>query len=280
MPGKLKFMPNLMKPCISEAVTMPCTFAEDVANFADAGWKAMEVWLTKLETHVETHSIAETRKLLEDRQMTLAAASYQGGLLLSQGEQRRAHYDHFRQRLDLCQQFEIGTLLVVADFVEKIDQTALQRAVVSLQQAAQWAAGFDVRLALEFRGNGAFCTSLDTALALVEQCGEPNVGVNLDVFHYYTGPSKFEDFDLLTSQRLAFVQVCDVAGAARELARDADRVLPGDGDFQLQAIVQRLREIGYDGWLSLELLNPTLWKAKPVQVAQIGSTALGRLLSK
>src|SRR2546428_12506489 len=102
-----------MKPCISEATTMPGSFAEDVAAYADAGCPAMEVWLTKLETHLESHSAADTRKLLDDRQMTLAAASYQGGLLLAQGEQRRTHYEHFRRRLDLCQQFGIPTLLVV-----------------------------------------------------------------------------------------------------------------------------------------------------------------------
>jgi 2-keto-myo-inositol isomerase len=268
-----------MKPCISEATTLPCTFAEDVANFADAGAGAMEVWLTKLETHLETHSSADTRKLLEDRQMTLAAGSYQGGLLLSQGEQRKAHYDHFRRRLELCQQFGIGTMLVVADFVSAIDQTALERAVVSLKQAAQWAAGFGVRLALEFRGSDTFCASLDTALALVAQCEEPNVGINFDVFHYYTGPSKFEDLELLTLDRLAFVQLSDVAGVARELASDADRVLPGDGDFRLEPILLRFRELGYDGWVSLELMNPTLWKAKPVQVAEIGLTALRRVLA-
>jgi 2-keto-myo-inositol isomerase len=268
-----------MKPCISEATTLPCTFAEDIANFADAGAQAMEVWLTKLETHLETNSASDTRKLLDDRQMTLAAASYHGGLLLSQGEQRKAHYDHFRRRLDLCQQFGIGTMLVVADFVSAIDQAALERAVVSLQQAAQWAAGFDVRLALEFRGHDTFCASLDTALALVAQCGEPNVGVNFDVFHFYTGPSKFEDLELLTLERLAFVQLCDVAGVPRELASDADRVLPGDGDFRLEPILQRFRDISYDGWVSLELMNPTLWKAKPVQVAEIGLTALRRILA-
>src|SRR5262249_16207915 len=131
-----------MKPCISEATTMPATFAEDVANYANAGCTAIEVWLTKLETHLETHSAADTKILLEDRQMTLAAAAYQGGLLLSQGEQRRTHFDHYRRRLDLCQSFGIGTLLVVADFVEIVEETALARAVVSLKQAAQWAAGF------------------------------------------------------------------------------------------------------------------------------------------
>src|SRR5207247_1901654 len=226
--------------------------AEDIHAYADAGCTAMEVWLTKLETHLEKHSLADTRQLVQDRQMTLAAAAYQGGLLLSQGEQRRVHYDHFRRRLDLCQQFGIPTLLVVADFVEDVDATALQRALVSLRQAAQWAAGFDVRLALEFRGSATFCSSLDTAVALVRECGEPNVGVNLDVFHYYTGPSKFDDLSLLTRVNLAFVQVCDLAGVPRELAGDSDRILPGDGDFHLEPIVRKLRDIGYDGWVSLE----------------------------
>jgi len=73
-----------------------------------------------------------------------------------------------------------ATLLVVADFVDALDETSLGRAVVSLRQAAQWAAGFDVRLALEFRGKATFCSSLDTATALVEQCREPDyVGLDL-----------------------------------------------------------------------------------------------------
>jgi sugar phosphate isomerase/epimerase len=269
-----------MKLCISEATTLPCTFAEDVTAYADAGCTGLEVWLTKLETHLETHTTSETQRLLQDRGITLAAAAYQGGLLLSQGEQRKAHYDHFRRRLDLCQQLGIPTLLVVADFVDQVDQTSLERSLVSLKQAAQWAAGFDVRLALEFRGSATFCSSLDTALALVEQCGEPNVGVNLDAFHYYTGPSKFEDLALLTPQNLAFVQLADVAGVPRELATDGDRVLPGDGDFQLVPMVEQLRAIGYDGWVSLELMNPTLWQTKASQVAELGMMALQRLLEE
>ncbi len=267
-----------MRPCISEATTLPHTFAEDVQGYADAGCPAMEVWLTKLETHLEKHSTADTRKLLEDRQMTLAAASYQGGLLLSQGEPRKAHYDHFRRRLDLCQGFAIPVLLVAADFAERVDRTGLERAVVSLRQAAQWAAGAGVRLALEFRGSAAFCSSLDTALALVAHCGEANVGVALDVFHYYTGPSKFEDLDLLTRDNLAFVQVCDLAGVPRELATDADRILPGEGDFALGPLFRRLRDAGYDGWVSLELFNPTLWKAPLAQVAELGLESVQRLL--
>src|SRR5437588_7519165 len=108
-----------MKLCISEATTLPCAFKEDVEAYASAGCQAMEVWLTKLEAHLEGHSEADTRKLLKDRQMVLAAAAYQGGLLLSEGARRKAHFDDFGRRLELCQHFEIATLIVVADFVSK-----------------------------------------------------------------------------------------------------------------------------------------------------------------
>lgn len=261
-------------------MTMPQSFANDIGTCADAGGDALEVWLTKLEQHLEQASVADTKKLLEDRQVKLVAAAYQGGLLLSQGEQRKVHYDHFKRRLDLCQQLQIPTMLVVADFVNKVDQTALERAVVSLQQAAQWAAGFDVTLALEFRGNATFCASLDTAVALVTHADEENLGVCFDLFHYYTGPSKFEDLYHLNKDNLAHVQLCDLSGVARELATDADRIIPGDGEIPISSILERLKEIDYEKYISLELLNPTLWQANPAQVVEIGLTALRKILGQ
>jgi 2-keto-myo-inositol isomerase len=267
-----------MTPCISEVCTMAASFVEDIDAYSSCGVMAIEVWLTKLEQAIEQQSTSDLKKRLEDKQVKLAAGSYQGGLLLSQGEARRAHFDHFRRRLEICQEFGIGTLLVVADFVQQIGQVDLERAEVSLRQAAQWAQGFDVRLGLEFRGTDTFCSCLETALHLVERCGEPNVGVNFDVFHFYKGPSKLEDMDRLNSQNLAFVQVCDVAGMPREAMTDSDRILPGEGDFHLSTIMSRLRQVGYEGWVSLEMMNPVLWQSKPAQVAELGWTALTRLL--
>src|SRR5438445_692692 len=129
-----------MKLCISQATTLPAAFADDLNAFADVGWNAVEVWLTKLEMHLETTSIDDLRRLLDARNLVIAAAAYQGGLLLSQVEQRRVHFEHFRRRLELCQVLGIPTLLLVADFAQRPDAMALERAVVSLTQAAQWAA--------------------------------------------------------------------------------------------------------------------------------------------
>jgi 4-hydroxyphenylpyruvate dioxygenase len=47
----------------------------------------------------------------------------------------------------------------------------------------------------------------------------------------------------------------------------------------LGPIVERFRAIGYEGWVSLELMNPILWRMKPTQVAELGLASLRRLVS-
>ncbi len=264
-----------MTPCVSQVCTLPASFADDVNAHAAAGCPAMEVWLTKLERHLETTSVEETKTLLAHSGLTLPAASYHGGLLLSHGEARAAALDHFKRRLDLCQSFGVPVLVIAPD-VAPPSADNLQRAAAGLAEAARWSGGFGVKLALEFRGGNSVVTSLDTAVALAEATGEPNVGVCLDVFHYHQGPSKAEDLELLTPANLFHVQVCDVAGVPRELMSDSDRVFPGEGEFHLDAVRERLKQIGYAGAISLEVMNPQLWKAKPAQVAEFGLAAVRR----
>ncbi len=268
-----------MKPCISEACILPSSFADDLAAFGEGGCPTMEVWLTKLETHLQTNSIDATRAMIDDRGLTLPVAAFQGGLLVSEGEQRKAHFDHFRRRLDLCAAFGMRTLILSTDFTGRIEPTNVERAIASLSQAAQWAQAFDIRLAVECSSRSSFCSSLDTTLSFLAACGQPNVGVCLDLFHFYTGPSKFDDLLLLNPNNLFHVQVCDLAGVARELADDRDRIFPGEGDFRLEPIFDVLRRSGYDGVVSLELFNPTLWQVKPGHVIELGIKSLERLLN-
>jgi sugar phosphate isomerase/epimerase len=122
--------------------------------------------------------------------------------------------------------------------------------------------------------------NLQTAAALVAEVGSPALGLCFDVFHYYTGPSKLEDLAYLARDSLFHVQLCDLAGVPRELATDADRVLPGDGDFQLEPIVEHLRRIDYQGHVAIELANPQIWRIPPLQFGEIAMTALRKVLGQ
>ena len=53
-----------MKPCISQATTLKNPFEADPAVYLGGGWTAVELWLTKLESFLESHSVAEALTLL------------------------------------------------------------------------------------------------------------------------------------------------------------------------------------------------------------------------
>jgi sugar phosphate isomerase/epimerase len=269
---------------LSSVTTLHATFAEDVNACADAGCGALEVWLTKLEDYLQGGGAwakpEVVKKLIADRGVKLVGAAYQGGLLLSQGEERRAQFTQLQHRLSLCQEFGIGTLIIVPDLAEQLVAEDVGRIHVSLVQAAELAASFNVRLALEFRSSTRWCASLPTAAALVDTVNSPHLGLCLDLFHYYTGPSKFEDLGVLTKDNLFAVQLCDLSGVARELASDSDRILPGEGDFLIGPILDHLRHIEYAGYVTVELMNPDIWKLKPVQVAEAAFTCLRMLLGQ
>src|SRR4051794_37697188 len=105
-----------MKTCISQATTLSNPFEADPAAYRGGGWTAVELWLTKLETFVQAHSLAEARTVLEAGAVKPVAAASQGGLLVSRGAEREVHWDHFRRRLAMLGELGVPTLIVAADF--------------------------------------------------------------------------------------------------------------------------------------------------------------------
>jgi 2-keto-myo-inositol isomerase len=263
-----------MFPCISQVCSLGSSFEDDVDGYADAAGNAIELWLTKLEEYLATHSPAEVRSRAADRGLVLAAAAFQGGLLVSQGEARRVAWEQWNRRLDLCADLGVPVIVVAADFLGPFGQVDIERAQVSLAQAGEDAAGRGIKIALEFQARNTFVNNLETAVMLAQSAGKPDVGICLDLFHFFVGPSKFDDLGLLTAENLFHVQVSDLADRPRELAGDADRIMPGDGDFRLQPVFDHLRQLGYARAISLELLNPLFWQIPSRQVGEIGLTAL------
>ena len=196
-----------MIPCISQVTTLSTPFEDDLSSYARAGFGAVELWLTKLETYLGGRSLSEVGSVFEREGIQPVAAASQGGLLLSVGAERETHWDHFRRRLEWLAELKISTLIVTPDYAASPTQDDYRRGAASLAEAAGLASAAGVRLALEFQKGSGYCSCLETAVALIGSSGAKNVGVCLDLFHFYTGPSKFEDLAYLTRDNLAWVQV-------------------------------------------------------------------------
>lgn len=269
-----------MIPAISQVCSLHSPFHQDLADYAAGAARDIEFWLGKLETHLERHSLTETQALLQELEVQPVAASFQGGLLHTQGEARREHWAHFERRLELCQSLGIPVLVVACDVAGPLGGQDLERVSLSLAQAAAQAGERGVKLALEFQVASTFGNNLQTAAYLVEQTGHPSLGICLDYFHFYRGPSKHEDLGLLSAANLFHVQVSDLSGAPREMASDSDRILPGEGDFDFAPLLERLQQIDYRGAVSLEILNPQIWAVPPRSLGEVGITCLRRLLGQ
>jgi sugar phosphate isomerase/epimerase len=274
-----------MKTCISQVTTLMNPFEKDASSYRSGGWEAVELWLTKLEAYLQQgHTVGEVRSLFESAGVRPVAAAGQGGLLLSRGPARDAHWEHFRRRLELLRELGVSTLVIAADSAAQVGRSTdiedFSRAAASLGEAGEVAGAYGVRIALEFQKGSPICASLETAVALAAQCGNQNAGVCLDAFHFQTGPSKLEDLDGLPGELIAWVQLSDVSSTPRELAGDGDRILPGDGDFPTAAIVERLARTGYEGYVALEVPNPQLWQVPADRVADMGHRALQRVLGR
>lgn len=269
-----------MKLALSQVCSLDAPLERDVADYAAGKCQAIELWVGKLDTYLEKHSEDDLRRLLEKHEVTAPVASFQGGLLDSQGAFRRQHWDAFEKRLVQCRALAIGTLVVAADVAGPLAQQDVERVQTSLREAAELAGRHGVRLALEFQARSAFVNNLETAAALVTEIASPHLGICLDAFHYHVGPSKPEDLAYLSAENLFHVQLCDLAGVPREFATDADRILPGDGDVHLGPLIARLTEIDYAGCVSIELMNPQIWRIGPLEFGEIAMTALRKILGQ
>jgi len=124
---------------------------------------------------------------------------------------------------------------------------ARARFIEILSVAAQKAAERGVRLVLEplNRYESDIVNNTSEAMALFEEVGHSHLGLLLDTFHVnIEEPSVTECFRQgMAAGRLWHVHL-----------GDSNRLPPGQGHIDFAGVVATLREIGYRGYLSAELL--------------------------
>jgi 2-keto-myo-inositol isomerase len=269
-----------MQPALATVCSLDSALPRILEDYAAGQCAAVDLWLGHADAYLKDHDVAALRDLLAARGISVVAASFQGGLLTSQGDARREHWRHFDERLAICRALDTPVLVVAGDAFGPLTPQDLGRISVSLAEGATRATDAGVRLALEFDSRASFPNNLQSAVALVEDVGLPGLGLCLDWFHYTVGPSKPQDLWLLTPDTLAHVQLSDIADVPREMASDADRILPGEGSSPPDDLLRRLREIDYAGAVAIELHNPALWRVPPRQFGEIALTSLRKLLGQ
>lgn len=118
-------------------------------------------------------------------------------------------------------------------------------AVAAAKTVASYAADHGIRIAVEpwNRYETYLITRTHEAVQFVDEVGAPNIGVMADTFHM-----SIEEPDIAGAIRNAGPRLAHVHLA------DSNRAAPGEGHLDFDPIIQAILDVGYEGWISYELL--------------------------
>jgi sugar phosphate isomerase/epimerase len=134
---------------------------------------------------------------------------------------------------------------------------------------------------LEFMPISPVATIAD-ATAIVEGADRPNGGIMLDVWHLYRSGGTLCEVEAI-APRIFGVQLDDAPQQPEEnLVEETmlHRLLPGDGDADVPAVIHALRKGGSSAPLGIEVFSETLATLEPEEIARRSFAAASRCVTE
>jgi sugar phosphate isomerase/epimerase len=191
-------------------------------------------------------------------------------LSASNDEIRLKSIEAIRAALQLCA--SLGALLNIGQFrgIAR-DPSELKgnrdRFADSLRTLLPEAEKLRVRIAIEpqNRFQSTFLRTTAESLEFIQRLGSDQLGLVLDTFHMNIEESDFEIPFRIAADRLFHIHFAE-----------NHRGAPGTGHIPFERILKILKEINYDGWISIEIVQePT-----PIEAAQSAIKGLLRIKEK
>jgi sugar phosphate isomerase/epimerase len=158
-----------------------------------------------------------------------------------------------------------------------------------LKEIAKILGYYDIRFGLEYvgpktlmaRDKYSFVHTLAECKELYKSTGEPNIGVQLDSFHWFCAGETKADLLSLSNEEIVTVDLNDaVAGVSADAQLDGKRELPmASGVIDMQTFMDALVEIGYDGPTRAEPFNQVLRDMDDEAALKATATAMKKAFS-
>jgi sugar phosphate isomerase/epimerase len=248
---------------------------------AKAGYQAIEPWVAELDEYVKGGgSLKDLGKRIADAGLVVPDAIGFAEWVVEDEGRRKKGLEQAKQDMDKVRQ--IGGKRMAAPPVgatggaSRRDDPKFTQPVNPLAAAERYRAllelgrSMDVTPVVEVWGFSKTLSRLGETLLVAAECGLPGGCVLPDVYHLYKGGSAFAGLGVLGPNSVGIFHVNDYPAIDRAKIVDQDRVFPGDGVAPLKDVFRTLRDVGYRGFVSLELFNREYWKQDPHQVAKTG----------
>ncbi|MDP2333359.1 MAG: sugar phosphate isomerase/epimerase [Reyranella sp.] len=199
-----------------------------------------------------------------------------GWIFSSKGDEQERLFGVFRESCQAAVALDCPTLMSAIG----PGTASLENAVVNIGRAGKIAAGFKLRLALEYQFQHPVVKSLDILRDLIARAGEKSVGLLLDAYHLQRGGRPGAGFSDVPEAELFYVQYSDVPDAPPNGPPPIDRLPPGMGVVRWTDLFRLLAAKNYGGYISYEAPNPAHWARSAADVAGEGAQATRRELAQ
>lgn len=142
-------------------------------------------------------------------------------------------------------------------------------------------APFGVKAAIEFMPWTSI-PDLDTACEIIERAGRDNAGIDLDTWHYFRGPSHLGQLSRVDPSLILAVALNDAGPPLDDMILDTSRhrLLPGEGDFDLDIFLADLAATGARPLMGVEVLSDRQTALHPSEAARVSFDAASDVLSR
>lgn len=123
---------------------------------------------------------------------------------------------------------------------------------------------------------------LRAACEIVERAGRPNAGIDIDVWHYFRGPSHQGQLAEVDPALILVVSLNDGGPPIEDMVLDTTtrRLLPGEGCFGLEEFLAALAATGARPMMGVEVLSDRLQKMHPSESARLSYEAAAEVLRR
>lgn len=274
-----------MIPCMNQLTFGRETkFEEDLKATADAGFKAIEISPQKLAFFLERvpslrspEGVARAKELLNEFHLEAAGIC---GYSLGAFSDSTAPLKTFEQGIKFAGSINTNIILIYFDRppVDMPKDEAFEVVVKCVKVLAQIAEEADIRIALEPLARHPIVPGPKEALKIVREVDSPSLGIMMDTFHYFCSGVRPEEVKKIPVDLLLIVHINDCEGLPLERLTDKNRLYPGEGIMPLVEYLAALREINYQGYLSVELFREEYRRKGPEALAKRSYETLMRFL--
>jgi 2-keto-myo-inositol isomerase len=235
---------------------------------ASAGYAGIELWFDAVDAHLGRQGrLSDIQHALADHGLAVPTMIYLGDWFDCPDSAYPGVMDECKRRMGIAA--ELGAPYVIAG--PPVGHADYDVGARRYRELLEIGSAMGVKPAIEYLGFVAQLNTIEEALTVMRKCGRNDATTVLDPAHIYRGGGSVESIAKLSAKQIAICHYDDCpANVPREVQRDNDRVMPGDGVFDLKRYLSLLRQIGYRGYLSLELFREDLWSRDPAQVAHEG----------